>query len=347
MLHVQIELTNRCNFQCKFCGIKHYRTNDDMPLDDVKRILDDIKRAKFSGGNVYMISFNGLGEPLLSPDLIEAIRYAKERFPFVGFVTNGYRLDRKMTEELLSVGVDYISVSLNAIDANVYTEFQGYGLKDPEKAMNTVIENVKYFLRRRDEEGLKTEVRIPYCLTKKSKEHLKEFTEYWRATGRELIIHTIRLLEFEEAGKNVHYTRCEHLTENFLVFANGDIGFCCCNHTRAGIIGNIYKDELQTLFEGEVYKKIVADNDKGDYRNLPAACRICENHRTEGFMGDYSMGYQFIYVNNTFKQIKWTFYSFGWRLLAELKRYRITWPVFRKLKNLVYHLEYGKAKNRN
>jgi MoaA/NifB/PqqE/SkfB family radical SAM enzyme len=312
----------------------------------VKKLLDDIKKTDFPGSRVYMISFNGLGEPLLSPHLIESIRYAKKSFPFVGFVTNGYRLDHKMTEDLLSVGVDYISVSLNAVDPKVYSEFQGYGLKDPGRAMNTVIENIKYFLQRRDELGLKTEVRIPYCITKASKTHLKEFTDYWRKTGRELIIHTIRLLEFEEAGKNVRYTRCEHLTENFLVFANGDVGFCCCNHTRAGIIGNIYKDELKTLFEGEEYRKIVEDNNKGDFSHLPPACRICENHRTDGFMGDHSMGYKFIYLNNPLKQVKWTLYTYGWLLLAELKRYRLTWPLFRKLKDLVYRIEYGKAKNR-
>lgn len=344
MNQIQIELTNRCNFQCEFCGIKHHRTNNDLPIKDVCRLLDRIKDAEFPGGQVHMVSFNGLGEPLLHPNIVEAVAYAKERFPFVGFITNGYCLTKEISDALLSLGIDYVSVSINGVNEDVYSHFQGYGMKHPEATMKRVIDNTIYFLKRRDELGKKTEVRIPFCLTEVSKPHLKEFVTFWRNTGFEILIHVTRLLKFKDS-RNVRYTRCEQLTENFLVFANGDIGFCCCNHTRAGIIGNIYKDDVVDVFWSEAFTNIVRANAEGNYAELPPACRICENHRDYGFLKDYSLGYKFIYLNNPLKAVKWSAYSIGRRWLSELKKHDMTWPLFRRIKSFMYHFEYGKSKN--
>lgn len=338
MNHVQIELTNKCNFQCEFCEIKNHRVKDELPIEQVYNILDQIKKAELPGGKVFMVSFNGVGEPLLYPQIGKAVKYAKERFPFVGFITNGYCLTKDVADEMLSLDIDYITVSINAVDAEVYSKFQGYGFKEPEKVMNHVLDNIHYFLEQRKKLGKHTEFRIPFLLTDDSKYHLKEFIEYWKKSGYEIAIQLTKLLTFSSLTVK-KYTRCERLTEDFMIFSNGDVTICACDQARAGIIGNIYKQSVEEILNSDTYNKIVKANERLEIEKLPLMCRNCEKMIDEGFLKNYSMFYKNIYVNNFRKHIKWKIYSVGIRWFTELKKCKLTYPIFRKIKNYMVRRE--------
>jgi len=340
MNHVQIELTNKCNFQCEFCEIKNHRVKDELPIEQVYRILDEIKDAELPGGKVFMVSFNGVGEPLLYPQITEAVKYAKERFPFVGFITNGYGLTEKVADEMLALDIDYITVSINAVDAQVYSKFQGYGFQNPEKVMNHVLHNMNYFLEQRKLLNKHTEFRIPYLLTEDSKEHFPVFLEYWKKSGYEVLIQTTRLMTFKKLD-NVRYTRCERLTEDFMIFSNGDITICACDQTRGCVLGNIYKNSIAEVINGPRFAKIVKANEEIDLDNSPKMCLNCEKRINEGFLKNYSIGYKIYYTNNVRKNIKWKIYSVGIQCFSELKKYKYTYPFFRRFKNYMFRREYN------
>ncbi len=347
MNHVQIELTNRCNFQCKFCEIKNHRVKDELPIEQVYDILDQLTTARLPGGKIFMVSLNGVGEPLLYPHLTEAVAYAKARFPFVGFITNGYLLSPNLTDHLLACNIDYITVSINAVDAEVYKKFQGYGLKDPEAVLDRVLSNVRYLMEQRDRLKKKTELRIPYIVTKDSKSHMKEFIQYWKDTKREALIQFTRLMHFKKLD-HVKYTRCERLLEDFMIFSNGDVTMCACDQTRSVILGNIYEKKIEDIMNGEKYLSIVRANDAFDLDHMPKACFICDRMIDEGFLKNYSIGYQVIYVNHFWKNLKWKFYGIGIQWVTELKKHDVTWPLFRRIKKImVRHETAGRNKRRS
>lgn len=63
-----ILVTEKCNFNCKYCFYRDNRSKSDLKFDDVKKTLDIL----FMSSKFNMISFFG-GEPLLRYDLIKKI----------------------------------------------------------------------------------------------------------------------------------------------------------------------------------------------------------------------------------------------------------------------------------
>ena len=88
-LAVQISLTNRCNFRCRYCRI-HTRVGEDPPLDSVFRLL-----REFADLGTRRFSFTG-GEPLLRNDIGQIIAYAKSLGASVSVISNGALVSSKL-----------------------------------------------------------------------------------------------------------------------------------------------------------------------------------------------------------------------------------------------------------
>ncbi|MDD5628922.1 MAG: radical SAM protein [Elusimicrobia bacterium] len=81
-LSVSVELTDRCNFKCRYCS----QTKDGMPemtTAQVHSLMDD-----FCGLGARRIGLTG-GEPLLRADIPDLIAYAKAKGLIVNLATNG------------------------------------------------------------------------------------------------------------------------------------------------------------------------------------------------------------------------------------------------------------------
>lgn len=73
---------------------------------------------------------NGIGEPLLHPDLENFIRLAKKSMPaasWVGFQTNGHLLDATRARSLVGAGLDRIFLSVDATSPEVFSTVRSGG----------------------------------------------------------------------------------------------------------------------------------------------------------------------------------------------------------------------------
>ena len=104
----QVETTTRCNLRCPLCSTHHlkrgYRDADPRMF---REIQENNRRLRY-------MCLHLMGEPLLSPFLFDIIRFLKSRGVFTYFATNGMLLKKK-AGEILSSGLDKISVSLDGI----------------------------------------------------------------------------------------------------------------------------------------------------------------------------------------------------------------------------------------
>jgi radical SAM protein with 4Fe4S-binding SPASM domain len=66
------------------------------------------------------LTLQGLGEPLLCPDLVAMVRYAAGRGIRVGFNSNGLLLTRDRAEELVAAGLGWLHVSVDAPTPEAY-----------------------------------------------------------------------------------------------------------------------------------------------------------------------------------------------------------------------------------
>lgn len=104
-------ITDRCNLGCRQC---HYANSDKpgfslnhvghMPPSIFRKFIDEIPGHP-------VVSFTG-GEPLLHPNVIDFIIYAKQKGRICTLVTNGWLLADK-AQELCASGLDLLGVSVD------------------------------------------------------------------------------------------------------------------------------------------------------------------------------------------------------------------------------------------
>ncbi|MCX6580918.1 MAG: radical SAM protein [Candidatus Aminicenantes bacterium] len=92
---VNLELTNRCNFGCRYC-YQNSSNKEDKFLKDPLKILEAFRNI-----NVLGFELSG-GEPLLNPQIEEIITYIVDNFSLIGLITNGSLLREKHLKLLRS-----------------------------------------------------------------------------------------------------------------------------------------------------------------------------------------------------------------------------------------------------
>ncbi len=104
------ELTYACPLQCPYCSnpLDYTKFNSELTTKNWKRVL---KQAREMGA--VQLGFSG-GEPLVRPDLVELVEYARHLGFYTNLITSGYGLDEAKILELKTAGLDHIQVSIQA-----------------------------------------------------------------------------------------------------------------------------------------------------------------------------------------------------------------------------------------
>jgi MoaA/NifB/PqqE/SkfB family radical SAM enzyme len=106
---IYFELTNACNFNCDFCPITiSSRRTHFMDFSLYTKGIDDIVRSKITD----TIGFHVLGEPLLYPQIFQALEYAKKHSLRIELTTNGSLLTEECVRNLIRCKLDKLSISL-------------------------------------------------------------------------------------------------------------------------------------------------------------------------------------------------------------------------------------------
>jgi tetraether lipid synthase len=117
-----VDLTNRCNMMCDPCFMDANQVGfvHELSMEEIKEILDNAIQIK--PRRQMSIQFSG-GEPTMSPNFIEAIRYARKvGYNSVQAATNGIRFaqDPEYAKEAAEAGLRYAYLQFDGIgnDAN-------------------------------------------------------------------------------------------------------------------------------------------------------------------------------------------------------------------------------------
>lgn len=109
-----------CNAACPNCPYNNSDIRDTyadalfMPPDLFRRIADEC------GPHGSMLRISGGGEPMLHPQAVELIEYAKRAGCKVGLITNGSAFRPGEIERLVKAGVDALEFSVDAGDPETY-----------------------------------------------------------------------------------------------------------------------------------------------------------------------------------------------------------------------------------
>src|SRR5690242_2124262 len=119
---LQVEVTAACNLRCRMCLVRYRppvsRSVGSMSFDTFRALVDDVP-------GLEKITLQGLGEPLLNPELVAMVAYASGRGIRVGFNTNGTLLDARRAEALIGAGLDWLHVSVDGATRTTYADIRG------------------------------------------------------------------------------------------------------------------------------------------------------------------------------------------------------------------------------
>jgi radical SAM protein with 4Fe4S-binding SPASM domain len=113
-------LIRRCNLFCAHCySDSHARDYEgELSTDEALAVIDDLSQF-----GAPVILFSG-GEPLLRPDLLQLIRHAQSKGIRGVISTNGTLITPALAQELSSLGLSYVGVSIDGPE-RVHDKFRG------------------------------------------------------------------------------------------------------------------------------------------------------------------------------------------------------------------------------
>lgn len=125
-VHINIEITHRCNLSCFFCPGKFAKDmGPDMTLARFKEAL-----AKLP--NLKVITFLGRGETLINPDVYAMVDFARSKgIEAIDIVTNGTLFSEDNIKKLK--GVSNFTVSVDSPDTEEYKKMRGFSLSKIEE----------------------------------------------------------------------------------------------------------------------------------------------------------------------------------------------------------------------
>ena len=281
-LTVVLELINRCNLECVMCyqGFRNdtkQHTIKDKMLD---KIFDDFKENKLSA---LMLSAS---EPLLYKGIKKVLDRTKDaEIMDVFLFTNGALLTEERSKMILDSSVTRLFVSIDAATQESYDKVRVPVSKRllKENRLEYLENNIKQFVKMRNNLNRKTPVvRVSFCSLKENAHEIELFKKKWVnivdsvEIQKEQSIDVYEKLEsingnkFKE--KNLKTYNCNKPWGDMAIYSDGSVGPCCNLVGRKAPIGNVNKNTIKEIWNGEKMNEIR----DGFRKNSPIkVCKAC------------------------------------------------------------------------
>ena len=133
---IMIPLTQRCNLKCPMCPRQNsvHLQNSDVSEDVLAPLLEAAPHYVYAG-------LQGMGEPLLNPDIFKIAAQFKRRIPsesVLATTTNGMFLTPDASRKLIDLGLNSLVVSLDGASKDVFDSLR------PGADFDVVTRNIAY-----------------------------------------------------------------------------------------------------------------------------------------------------------------------------------------------------------
>ena len=197
--YFDMELSNRCNLNCKMCwfhgdrGIGDRYENQELTTQEVFHLVDQI--AKYDP-NIYI----GGTEPFVRSDFLPILSHMKSHKIPVSFTTNGLLLNDETTEELVSIGVDAIYFSIDG-DEEIHDRERGKGVFGKATSVIRKISEIK-----KRESSIKPVINVNMTVTNRLQGSFEKAIHSIRDSTKDgidsVVIHHLRYFTPSELSKH-------------------------------------------------------------------------------------------------------------------------------------------------
>ena len=195
---IYVEITGRCNLNCRMCYRRSWRESPgDMPEDTFRALMEQL--GVFTG--IKEMVLGGIGEPLFNPRFGEMLDAAAGLKLDLTITTNGTLLDSAAIESILRNRVSRLVISVDSPEEETFTSIR-------QSALSRILENQRVLTERRKLAGMqKLVLAWEFVVMESNYRHLPELVKLASETGvEELFVSHLMPLEYE-ATKEIMYGR--------------------------------------------------------------------------------------------------------------------------------------------
>ncbi len=282
-----LSFTYVCNAKCPFCPYTNskiraeYKDRPIMNEDTFKIIADQC--GKYGA----WVRISGGGEPMLHPLAIELMEYAKKVGAKIGLITNGSRFTEESSIRLLEANVDMIEFSVDAADAETYSNVRK-GLN-----WNTLLENITRMVELRNK--LKSSTKIIASGVNQIGVNIDEVAKFWKPIVDNFQKRKYLTWGINDPSKSADPTPylppkemipCPFIFERLNIDSRGKVMVCGYDIAAVTDMGNIHEKGIKEIWHGEgfeYYRKMHLDR-RGNEIEL---CHNCPDWKYRSWQHNY------------------------------------------------------------
>jgi radical SAM protein with 4Fe4S-binding SPASM domain len=199
---LQVEVTGACNLRCRMCLVRYApavgRKEGALAYEDFLALVDGLPELR-------KLTLQGLGEPLLSPHLLDMVGHAAGRGIEVGFNSNGTLLTRPIAERLVAAGLAWLHVSLDGATAATYEEVRhGTDFRARPGQFERVLANLRGLVAARGG-GARPRIQLVFVAMRRNVEELPALVELAADVGVDSIWVQNLSHDFGDTGSSEAY----------------------------------------------------------------------------------------------------------------------------------------------
>jgi len=286
-----IDPTNKCQLRCPLCftGMgASGREKGAMKFSLFKEIIDAFSPFAF---HVYLHNW---GEPLLFGDICAFIKYAHEAKMGVTVSSNfSFLLDEAKIRNIIHSKLDVLIVSLDGASPEVYSKYRVGG------DYNQVIDNIKLFVKIKNEMGSKVPVvKLQYLVMKHNAHQVAEAKNLAKKLGADSVVITEAYLPHGQSDKELSAkwlppqgiakrsywpdksddlkNGCWWLWRTMVINWDGTVSPCCYVDDHKTDFGRFNKD-IMKIWNNEKYlaARSIFRRDKAKKPQETTVCHAC------------------------------------------------------------------------
>lgn len=282
---IEVDPSSRCNLKCNFC----FRSDEEavknsgvkfgnMDFELYKKIINDIKEFPVKP---VKLRLSGYGEPFMNKNYHEMIKYAKDSnvAEFIETITNGTLLTSKINRQIVEAGLDRINISVEALSRKGYKEITGANIN-----YDKFLSNIKDLYDNKGNTYIY--IKIVDCGNFTEKDKTLFYNTFNNICDQMCIEKAAKVWDGTTANDNIKDTGiygqeipryklvCPFIFSRMSVNYNGKVHLCCVDWQGKEIIGDVTKQSLYDIWNGEKLRYIQMTHLKGN-RKCIDLCKNC------------------------------------------------------------------------
>lgn len=278
---ISIEPTNRCNFTCSFCPQSNPDHFASIPASILtpESVTIFLEKLRASGVRTDLLHWTLDGEPFMNKRFHENLEVARDfGFTTFHFATNAMLLTGDRLHQLPREGVRFAMTPDFCSDEAYFEDVRG-----TQGSWKVVLENLRAALADDQLDHIEFKVtdissfkiRDPGELDRRFEALKALFPASERISFHRRVFHNASGTMESRIESPEGYRVCPYPWYTMFIAHNGDAVACCRDLEHQTVLGNLFEQDVQEIWNGEKYQALRRDLAE-KHPERQAACKGCD-----------------------------------------------------------------------